>query len=49
MSYNNFFTITVQSKAILVTGRGGPYGSEMSRLLHFLDNRHTHGGEVTNS
>jgi hypothetical protein len=33
-------------KAIPVTGRGGPYGCEMPRLLHFLDNRLTDGGEV---
>jgi hypothetical protein len=29
-----------------VTGRGGPYGCETSRLLFFLDNRLTDGGEV---
>jgi hypothetical protein len=33
-------------KAIPVTGRGGPWGSETSRLPHFLDNRLTDGGEV---
>jgi hypothetical protein len=33
-------------KAIPVTGRGGPYGFEMSRLPHFLDNRLTDCGEV---
>jgi hypothetical protein len=33
-------------KAISVTGRGGPYGSETSNLPHFLDNRLTDGGEV---
>jgi hypothetical protein len=32
--------------AIPVTGHGGPEGCEMSRLLHFLDNRLTDGGEV---
>jgi hypothetical protein len=29
-----------------VTGREGPYGSETSRLPHFLDNRLTDGGKV---
>jgi hypothetical protein len=33
-------------KAIPVTGRGDPYVYETSRLLHFLDNRLTYGGEV---
>jgi hypothetical protein len=33
------------SKAIPVTGRGGLYGCEMLRILHFLDNRLTDGGE----
>jgi hypothetical protein len=33
-------------KAIPVTSHGGPYGCETSRLLHFLDNRLTDGGEV---
>jgi hypothetical protein len=28
-----------ESKAILVTDRGGLYGCEMSRILQFLDNR----------
>jgi hypothetical protein len=35
-----------RSKAIHVTGRGGPQGYETSRLLHFLDNRLTDGGKV---
>jgi hypothetical protein len=34
-----------KNKAIPVTGRGGPYGCETSRLPHFLDNRLTDGGE----
>jgi hypothetical protein len=29
-----------------VRDRGGPYGTETSRLPHFLDNRITDGGEV---
>jgi hypothetical protein len=33
-------------KAIPVTGHGGPYGCEKSRLPHFLDNRLTDGGEA---
>jgi hypothetical protein len=30
-----------EGKAIPVTGRGGPYGCETSRLPHVLDNRLT--------
>jgi hypothetical protein len=33
-------------KAIPVTGRGGAWSCEKSRLPHFLDNRLTDGGEV---
>jgi hypothetical protein len=33
-------------KAIPVTGRGGSYGYEMSRITHFLDNLLTDGGEI---
>jgi hypothetical protein len=29
-----------------LTGSGGPYGCETSRLPHFLTNRLTGGGEV---
>jgi hypothetical protein len=32
--------------AIPVTGHGGPYGCEKSRLPYFLDNQLTGGGEV---
>jgi hypothetical protein len=35
-----------KGKAIPLTGRGGPYGCETSRLPHFLENRPTDGGEV---
>jgi hypothetical protein len=35
-----------KSKAIPVTGRGGPWGCETSKLRHFVDNRLTDGGEV---
>jgi hypothetical protein len=35
-----------KGKAIPVTGRGGPYGCETSRLPHFLDNRLTDGGDA---
>jgi hypothetical protein len=34
------------SKGIPVTGRGGPWGCEMLRFPHFLDNRLINGGEV---
>jgi hypothetical protein len=33
-------------KAFPVTGRGGPYGCETSRLSHYLENRLTVGVEV---
>jgi hypothetical protein len=33
-------------KDIPVTGRGGPYGCERSRLPHYLDKRLTDGGKV---
>jgi hypothetical protein len=33
-------------KTVPITGREGPWGCEMSRLPHFLDNRLTDGGEV---
>jgi hypothetical protein len=35
-----------KNTAIPVTGRGGPWGCERSKLPHFLDNRLTDGGEV---
>jgi hypothetical protein len=35
-----------KSKGTPVTGRGGPWGCEMLRLPHFLDNRLTYGGET---
>jgi hypothetical protein len=35
-----------KSKAVPVTGPGGPYGCETSRLPHFLDNLLTDGGGV---
>jgi hypothetical protein len=38
--------IGVGSKAILVTVREGPWGSERSRLLHLLGSRLTDGGEI---
>jgi hypothetical protein len=38
--------IRVKGKPSPVTGRGGPYGCEMSRFPHFLDNRLTDGGKV---
>jgi hypothetical protein len=36
----------VKDTAIPVTGTGGQFGCETSRLPHFLDNRLTDGGEV---
>jgi hypothetical protein len=38
--------MVLKGKAIPVTGRGGPYGCERSRLPCFLDSRLTDGGEV---
>jgi hypothetical protein len=35
-----------KGKVIPVTGRGGPYGCETSRLPRLLDNRFTDGREV---
>jgi hypothetical protein len=35
-----------KGEALPVTGREGPYGCEMSRIPHFLDNQLTDGGEV---
>jgi hypothetical protein len=37
---------TCEGKVIPVTGRGGPYGCETSRLPHSLDSRLTDGREV---
>jgi hypothetical protein len=39
-------TAKKKCKAIPVTGRGGPYGCETSRLPHFLYSRLTDGGEA---
>jgi hypothetical protein len=36
----------VNGEAVPVTGRGGLYGCETSRLPRFLDNLLTNGGEV---
>jgi hypothetical protein len=38
--------VKVKGKAIPVTGRGGPWDCEKSRLPHFLENRLTDGGEI---
>jgi hypothetical protein len=37
-----------KGKAIPVTGRGGPWGCETSRLQYFLDNRLTDGDKFVN-
>jgi hypothetical protein len=48
----NFNSITAiickgkESKAIHVTGCGGPQGCQTSRLPHFLDSQLTDGSEV---
>jgi hypothetical protein len=39
-------TTVKKRKAIPVTGSGGPYDCETSRLSHFLDNGLTDGSEV---
>jgi hypothetical protein len=41
-----FFFDAKKGKDILVTGRGGPWGCERSRLPHYLDKRLTDGGKV---
>jgi hypothetical protein len=38
--------IIIKRKDIPVTGRGGLYGCERSRLPHFFDKRLTDGGEA---
>jgi hypothetical protein len=35
-----------KGKAIPVTGRGGPWGCERSRLPHYVGNRPRDGGKV---
>jgi hypothetical protein len=40
------YITTDKDTAIPVTGRGGPWGCETSRLPRFLDTRFTVGGEV---
>jgi hypothetical protein len=39
-------SVVGKSKAFPVTGRGGPWGCETSRLPYFLYNRLTDGGKV---
>jgi hypothetical protein len=45
--YNEGGSPSVNDVAIPVTGHGGPYGCETSRLPHFLDRRPTEGGKVS--
>jgi hypothetical protein len=40
------FVVYIKSKAIPVTGHGGPWGCKTSRLPHFLEYRLTDGGEA---
>jgi hypothetical protein len=47
-TFNSVRMVKVKSKAIPVTGRGGPQGCEMSRIPYFLDNRLTDGTEAFN-
>jgi hypothetical protein len=42
----HYLNIRAYGKGIPVTGRGGPYGCETSRLPHFLDSRLTDSGEA---
>jgi hypothetical protein len=42
----NLYQTSGKSKAIPVTGHGGPQGCEKSRFPHFLDNQLTDGGKV---
>jgi hypothetical protein len=35
-----------KGKTLPVTGRGGPYGSEASKISHFVQNRLIDSGEV---
>jgi hypothetical protein len=37
-----------RNESVRVTGRGGAYGWEASRLPHFLENRPRDGGEMSN-
>jgi hypothetical protein len=46
-STTTFETFYIEGRAIHVTGRGGPYDCETSRLPHFLDNRLTDRGEAS--
>jgi hypothetical protein len=39
-------TSTIESKAISIPGRGGPYSCVMLRIPHCLDSRLSEGGKV---
>jgi hypothetical protein len=44
--YIYIYIYIYKGKAIPVTGLGGPYGFDASRLSHFLDNRLTNGARL---
>jgi hypothetical protein len=44
--HNKSSFLLIESKAVPVTGRGGPQNCETSRPPHFLDNPLTDGGKV---
>jgi hypothetical protein len=43
---SSYGSMIVKGKVTAATGRGGPKDCETSKLLHFLDNRLTDGGEA---
>jgi hypothetical protein len=45
-TFRNMHCKLKKGKAIPITGHGGAWGCEMSRLKHFLDNRLVDDGDV---